>query len=150
MAKIDVTRHIKIVEKIPFVKNLSIRQIQQVLKAGNLETHPFGASLFRQGDKSLGLYILLAGELVVQDGNTEIARVKPVDIVGEMGVVSNEPRSATIKVTQEATLISVSKMQFDVLLKNDVDMAARIFRNMLDSLIGKLRSTNEHIKSGVL
>ena len=150
MAKIDVTRHIKIVEKIPFVKNLSIRQIQQVLKAGNLETHPFGASLFRQGDKSLGFYILLSGELVVLDGNTEIGHIKPVDIVGEMGMISNQPRSATIKVTKEATLINVPKMQFDALLKGDVDLAARVFRNMLDSLIGKLLTANEKIKKGVI
>ncbi|MFT5367563.1 MAG: CRP/FNR family cyclic AMP-dependent transcriptional regulator [Candidatus Latescibacterota bacterium] len=150
MAKIDVTRHLKIVEKIPFLKSLSVYQIQQLLKAGNIETHPFGHTLFRQGDRSVGLYILLVGELVVQDGKTEIARIKPADIVGEMGVVGNQPRSATVKVTQEATLIFVSKIQFDVLLKNDVDMAARVFRNMLDSLFAKLLTTNERIKTGVL
>lgn len=150
MAKIDINRHIKIVEKIPLVKNLSVYQLQQVLKAGNLETQPFGYTLFRQGDKSMGFYVLLSGELIVQDGNTEIATIKPVDIVGEMGMISNQPRSATIKVTKEATLINVPRMQFEVLLRNDVDMAARIFRNMLDSLIGKLLTANEKIKQGVI
>jgi CRP/FNR family transcriptional regulator, cyclic AMP receptor protein len=86
----------------------------------------------------------------VLDEKTEIARIKPADIVGEMGVVGNQPRSATVKVTQDATLIFVSKVQFDVLLKNDVDMAARVFRNMLGSLFEKLRTTNERIKKGVL
>jgi CRP-like cAMP-binding protein len=150
MAKIDVTRHIKIVEKIPFLQNLSVRQIQQVLKAGNIETFPAETVLFHQGDRSVGLYILLIGELAVLDGTIEIARIKPVDTVGEMGVISSEPRSATVKVTQEATLISIGKVQFEVVLKNDVDMAARIFRNMLESLFVKLRTTNERIKSGVL
>jgi hypothetical protein len=54
MAKIDVTRHLKIVEKIPFLKSLSVHQIQQLLKAGNIETHPFEHTLFRQGDRSVG------------------------------------------------------------------------------------------------
>ena len=84
------------------------------------------------------------------DEKTEIARIKPADIVGEMGVVGNQPRSATVKVTQDATVIFVSKVQFDVLLKNDVDMAARVFRHMLGSLFEKLRTTNERIKKGVL
>ncbi|MBT3211388.1 MAG: cyclic nucleotide-binding domain-containing protein [Planctomycetaceae bacterium] len=150
MAKIDINKHIKIVEKIPLVKTLSSYQLQQVLRCGNLGSEPFGYTLFRQGDKSLGFYILLSGELVVLDGNTEIGHIKPVDIVGEMGMISNQPRSATIKVTKEATLINVPKMQFDALLKGDVDLAARVFRNMLDSLIGKLLTANEKIKKGVI
>ena len=150
MAKIDINKHIKIVEKIPLVKTLSSYQLQQVLRCGNLGSEPFGYTLFRQGDKSLGFYILLSGELVVLDGNTEIGHIKPVDIVGEMGMISNQPRSATIKVTKEATLINVPKMQFDALLKGDVDLAARVYRNMLDSLIGKLLTANEKIKKGVI
>ena len=150
MAKIDINKHIKIVEKIPLVKTLSSYQLQQVLRCGNLGSEPFGYTLFRQGDKSIGFYILLSGELVVLDGNTEIGHIKPVDIVGEMGMISNQPRSATIKVTKEATLINVPKMQFDALLKGDVDLAARVFRNMLDSLIGKLLTANEKIKKGVI
>jgi CRP-like cAMP-binding protein len=150
MAKIDINKHIKIVEKIPLVKTLSSYQLQQVLRCGNLGSEPFGYTLFRQGDKSIGFYILLSGELVVLDGNTEIGHIKPVDIVGEMGMISNQPRSATIKVTKEATLINVPKMQFDALLKGDVDLAARVYRNMLDSLIGKLLTANEKIKKGVI
>lgn len=143
--KIDVTRHIKIVEKIPFVRNLSMHQVQQVLHIGRLETHPVGHMLCKEGEKSNAMFILLAGELAVKDGNVQLARIMPVDIVGEMGVITNQPRCATIDVIQDATLITVGKMQFDALLKQDVDMAARIYKNMLDSLSQKLRSNNERL-----
>lgn len=143
--KIDVKRHIKIVEKIPFVKNLSMHQVQQVLQAGHLETYPEGHILCKDGEKSNAMYILLAGELAVKDGNTLLARVVPVDIVGEMGVITNQPRCATIVVVRDVTTIKVAKMQFDALLKQDVDMAARIYKNMLDSLSQKLRSNNDRL-----
>ncbi|MDP6039908.1 MAG: cyclic nucleotide-binding domain-containing protein [Candidatus Latescibacteria bacterium] len=147
MAKqVDLTRHLKIVEKIPFVNGLSMHQVQQVLKAGSLETMSTGQMLCRDGEKSMALYILLAGELAVKDGDTELARIEPVDIVGEMGVVTNQPRCATIEVLRDVTMISVNKMKFDVLLKNDVDMAARIYRNMLNSLSQKLRTNNTRLK----
>ena len=90
--QVNLTRHLKIVEKIPFVKGLSLHQVQQVLKAGSLETMQAGQVLCRDGEKSTAIYILLAGELVVKDGDTEFARIEPVDIVGEMGVVTNQPR----------------------------------------------------------
>ena len=143
--KIDVTRHIKIVEKIPFVRNLSVHQMQQVLHIGRLETYSGGHVLCKEGEKSNAMFILLAGELAVKDGHTHLARIKPVDIVGEMGVITNQPRCATIEVITDATLITVGKMQFDALLKQDVDMAARIYKNMLDSLSQKLRSNNERL-----
>ena len=143
--KIDVTRHIKIVEKIPFVHNLSMHQVQQVLHIGRLETHAVGHLLCKEGEKSNAMFILLAGELAVKDGHMHLAHIVPVDIVGEMGVVTNQPRCATIEVVKDATLITVGKMQFDALLKQDVDMAARIYKNMLDSLSQKLRSNNERL-----
>ncbi len=143
--KIDITRHLKIVEKIPFVRNLSMHQVQQVLKIGRLETHPVGHVLCRDGEKSNAMFILLSGELVVKDGQTQLARIVPVDIVGEMGVITNQPRCATIEVVKDVTLINVGKMQFDALLKQDVDMAARIYKNMLDSLSQKLRSNNNRL-----
>ena len=71
-----------------------------------------------------------------------------MDIVGEMGVVTNHPRCATIEVLTDATVIMVGKMQFDALLKQDVDMAARVYKNMLDSLSQKLRSNNERLAEG--
>jgi len=143
--KIDVTRHIKIVEKIPFVRNLSMHQVQQVLNIGRLETYPVGHVLCKDGEKSNAMFILLAGELAVKDGHMHLARVMPVDIVGEMGVITNQPRCATIEVVKDVTLISVGKMQFDALLKQDVDMAARIYKNMLDSLSQKLRTNNDRL-----
>lgn len=143
--KIDVNRHLKIVEKIPFVRNLSMHQVQQVLHTGRLETFGVGHLLCKDGENSTAMFILLAGELAVKDGNTLLAKIEPVDIVGEMGVVTNQPRCATIEVTAPATVITVSKIQFDMLLKNDVDMAARIYKNMLDSLSKKLRTNNEKL-----
>lgn len=147
--KLDLTRHLKIVEKIPFVRNLSMHQVQQVLNAGRLETCAAGHILCKNGENSTEMFILLAGELAVKDGSKLLATVEPVDIVGEMGVVTNQPRCATIEVTKDSTLIKVTKIQFDALLKQDVDMAARIYKNMLDSLSQKLRSNNERLAETV-
>ena len=53
--KIDVTRHIKIVEKIPFLRGLSIHQMQQVLHTGHLETYSAGQILCSAGEKSMAM-----------------------------------------------------------------------------------------------
>ena len=140
--KIDLNRRIGIIQKIPLFAGLSLDQIQLILKATNLESLPVGHVLFKSGDKSTALYILLSGKLTVKDEDVEYGQIDPVDLVGEMGIVTDAVRSASVEVVQESTLLSVSKMRFDILMKNDVIMAAQIYRNMLDSIIQKLRTTN--------
>jgi CRP/FNR family cyclic AMP-dependent transcriptional regulator len=135
----------KIVQKIPLFQRLSFNQIQQVLHVGQMTTHPEGYLLCKDGDKSNAMFILLAGELAVKDGDLELARIKPVETVGEMGLISGEPRCASIEVVQQCTVILIGKMQFDALLRSDIDMASKIYKNVVDSLCQKLRENNTHL-----
>ena len=141
--------NLKIAEKIPFLRRLSPNQISKVLHAGQMNTYEAGRLLCKEGNKSTEMFILLSGELAIRDGDTELARVTPVEIVGEMGLVTNQPRSATIAVVQAATCLSINKIQFDVLLKNDIDMAVKIYKNMLDSLSQKLRNNNVRLSDNM-
>ena len=143
--EVDMPTNPKIVEKIPLFQKLSFNQIQQVLHLGQMKTYKEGNLLCKDRDKSNAMFILLAGELAVKDGDIELARVKPVEIVGEMGLISGEPRCATIQVAKECTVIYIGKMQFDVLLRTDVDMASKIYKNVVDSLCQKLRENNTYL-----
>ncbi len=149
-AKAESSVNLKVVEKIPFFRGLSFNQIRQVLQAGQLKSYQEGNVLCYNGDKSREIFILLAGELVVKDDDVELARIKPVEIVGEMGMITNEPRCASIEVVADATLMVIGKMQFDVLLKNDIDMAVKIYKNMIDSLSQKLRDNNIQLTKTLL
>ena len=104
-----------------------------------------GHILANDGDKSTAMYILLTGSLAIKSSEVELARVRAVDIVGEMGVVTNEPRCATIEVAEGASVMLISKIQFDAILRKDVDMAAKIYRNMVNSLCQKLRENNAQL-----
>ena len=132
----------KIIEKIPLFQGLSLRQVQGILQAGQVAKCSRGEVLCRDGDKSTEIFILLSGGLAVKNGNVELAAIKPVEIVGEMGAITGQPRCATVVVAEGSALIIISKIKFDVLLKNDVEMAAKIYKNMLNSLSQKLRDNN--------
>ena len=135
----------KIVEKIPFFHGLSPNQVRQILNAGQMSAYKQGHILAKDGDKSTEMYILLTGSLAIKSSEVELARVRAVDIVGEMGVVTNEPRCATIEVAEGASVMLISKIQFDAILRKDVDMAAKIYRNMVNSLCQKLRENNAQL-----
>ena len=85
----------KVIEKIPLFRGLSHHQVQQILKAGKLKAYGKGKFLFKDGAKSTEMYVVLAGELTVREGAVELARIQPVEIVGEMGVITSPSDSAT-------------------------------------------------------
>ena len=58
------------------------------------------------------------------------------------------PRCATIKATEDATLfviLAIHAVNFERLMSENVELAARFYRNMLVSLCTKLRQSNVHL-----
>ena len=104
-----------------------------------------GQILKTKGDKSTDMLILLAGELTIKRKNKELTSVTPVEIVGEMGLITGDPRSAQIEVSKDATLMLINKMKFDVILKRDALVAAKIYRNMLATLCSRLQKANDRL-----
>ena len=131
-----------IVRKIPFFKNLSPSQVRAILHVGQITSYSQDEIICRKGEKSNFLFILMSGELAVKDQDQELARIKSVDVVGEMGVVTGEPRCATLQAAQDAAVMLVRKIDLDRLLKNDPELASKIYRNMIDSLCRKLKENN--------
>ena len=50
-----------------------------------------------------------------------------------------------VEAAKNTTLLLISKMKFDVALKKDADAAAKIYKNMLNSVCNKLRQANARL-----
>ncbi|GEM_PF-869716 len=138
----------KMTQKVPFLQGLSAYQVRQFLQAGQVTRFKRGQLLCRAGDKSTAMFILVSGELAVKSGDVELSRIRPVDVVGEMGVITGMPRSATIEVAEDATLIAIRKMVFDLLIKKDLDLAGKVYKNVFESLCRKLEENKDQLARG--
>ena len=138
----QVTHRLRIAQKIPFLKDLSAGQVNRVLQSGNLQSVDAGKLLCKAGDHSSAMWVLLGGQLSIRDGETVLATIDAVDLAGEMGLITGLPRSATILVAQDAVVLQIQKLRLDALLKDDIDLERKLYRNMLQSLCGKLRQNN--------
>ena len=80
-----------------------------------------GEVIFRQGDPPDRLYSIGRGEaeVVREDpvrGETVIARLGPGDFFGEMGILGNAPRMATVRAVTELEVLSIHRSYFGPLL----------------------------------
>lgn len=139
-----------ITDKVPAFKGLTMGQIHKMLKAGEIITRSPGDILCREEDRSTEMFILLSGQLVATRSTVELTEVKSADIVGEMSLITGLPRSATLQVTEEATMFMIRREQFSSLLRENLDLAAKNYQNMLESLCGKLLEMDEKFVDGLL
>lgn len=81
-----------------------------------------GEVLFREGDPADVLYMLVSGALgvSVQGSHGEqwrIARVAPPETIGEMALISNAPRSATVTALRDSVLLTLARPDFERLIE---------------------------------
>ena len=134
---------VQVLRKIPIFKGLSPSQVKKILGLCAHKSYKVGYELCRNNTPSDEIYILLSGELVVVTGEgIRVATILPVTTVGEMGVITGEPRSATVEVSKPSNIFVVKKRIFDELLRNDSTVRATVYKNIIDVLCDKLNNDN--------
>jgi CRP-like cAMP-binding protein len=123
--------------------------VQELLQAGEPRTFAPGEALIRQGHAGDGLLILLEGSGYAQlqsgDGAYRIGRFSPGDVVGEMALVTREPRSADVIADTPVRALHVPTAAFDALAARHLELATmitdlvadRLGQSSLDGLGGK-------------
>ena len=136
-------RFIKILEKIPVFNELSVDQLQKILNICSKRICKKDETLCMAGEEGHEMYILIEGELKIAfpDGK-EISRIQPVGIVGEMGIFTEEPRSASVITHADCILLTITKNELMRLFQKDCFLAVRILMNVTKDLSQKLRKNN--------
>jgi CRP-like cAMP-binding protein len=102
-----------------------------------------GEELFKKGDVGRHMYIVKSGELQVIDGNHVFETVSTGGLVGEMALISEDPRSATVRAVAESTLVPIDQRRFAFLTQQTPFFAIRVMRLMSD----RLRKMNDRATS---
>jgi CheY-like chemotaxis protein len=138
---------VQVLRKIPIFKGLSPSQVKMVLSLCAHKSYKPGSQVCRSNTPSDEMYILLSGELVVVTvEGVRVATILPVTVVGEMGVITGQPRSATLEVGKPSNIFAIKKAKFDLMLRDERDMRSIIYRNLIDVLSGKLTNDNVRLR----
>jgi len=126
-----------------FMDRLSNADLIALAPRVRREQYPSGSVIFREGESSDALYIVRFGRLAVlkeeRNGHSTLLAYRgPGEIVGEMGVVSNQPRSASVVTVEDTELFRVTRDDFRSLLVEHPG----INRAILDVLSDRLRAAD--------
>ena len=98
-----------------------------------------GDILCREGEKATHLFILLEGRLQVVKEKRKITQVEPVDYVGEMALIEEKPRSATVIAIESCRLLKISADRFYDYFANQ----PKLLVSMLKTLSWRIRRDTE-------
>ena len=135
---------LNLVRKIPLFAGLQPSQVRELLSEGEVRKFRPSQLMCREGEESQFLFIVLRGKVAVQKDDTTVAHISAVEIVGEMGVITDSPRCATLFAEDDVTVMTIPKNRFNYAVGLDAEVAATIYRNVLHSNFGKLQAMNEH------
>jgi CRP/FNR family transcriptional regulator, cyclic AMP receptor protein len=99
--------------------------------------------LFEKGEAGHHMYVVQSGEVQVGGGNHYFESVPAGGIVGEMALISERPRSATVRAVKTSVVIPIDEKRFSFLVQQAPFFAIRVMRVMC----ARLEAMNERIAS---
>ncbi|MGO4175316.1 cyclic nucleotide-binding domain-containing protein [Bosea sp. TAF32] len=129
---------VRALRAVPIFANLDLARIKLLAFTSERAVFAAGDMLFEQGAESDAAYVVIAGRAEVLIGPRGsavwVSSVEAPAIVGEMGVVTGEVRSATIRATGELTALKLRKEVFTALMEEFPDMMLSVMRLMVKRL----------------
>ncbi len=106
------------------------------------EVYYKGQTIIEQGSEGFRAYFIERGkvEILIKDGGHQlkVAEMGAGDLFGEMALITNEPRSATVRAVEDSVLTVISKDEIESKIGSIKDKAIRALINVL---AGRLRNS---------
>ncbi len=93
-----------------------------------------GETIIRTGTKGDAMYVAFEGEIEIRAGNNELESGGPGTIFGEMALIDDAPRSATVVAKTECRLVEIDRRRFEFMVQETPYFALEVMRVMADRL----------------
>ncbi|MCR4296751.1 MAG: cyclic nucleotide-binding domain-containing protein [Elusimicrobia bacterium] len=123
----------RMLRKVEFFTPLTVGQLERVLPTVMLYAYDKGEAVFSQGRKGDAFYIVYQGSVEVRLRRwlvltTKIATLKTGDFFGEIALISDEPRTATIVAAERTLLFTLIADDFKFVLQENPGAAEEMKR----------------------
>jgi len=131
--------------------DISTEGMNDLLDGTEIRHYTSGEVLIEEGDEADGLHIVISGRLQVETLNDQsqtivLAEVRAPETVGELALLSDSVRTATVYATRESTVAFLNKSLFDELIVQQPHMLAPLSKLIVQRHIEKSKRTRDIAK----
>jgi CRP-like cAMP-binding protein len=127
--------YFEFLKDIEYFKPIDEKQLQMIHQACTLETYDKGRVVISEGEMKEKFYIVFEGAVEVlknyaQKDQSLLAQLKPGDMFGELSLIDDLPRSATVITSKASRLLTINKAEFERLISESAQISFSIMKWM--------------------
>lgn len=125
-------------KRVPLFSGVEPAKLKLLAFTSDRVSYDAGQVLFHQGDEGDAAYVILSGtaDVLVESeaGPIKVAEIEPNAIVGEIAILCDVSRTATVKATERLEALRIRKEHFLRMLRENPEMTIEIVRVLADRL----------------
>lgn len=156
--KMDTVNALSTVERVLFLRRVQLfeklppEDLQQIAAVAEEMTFGDGETIATQGEPGIMLYIIVSGEILVTNVDDagqeiELGRRQPGEYVGEMAIISDEVRMATLTAVGPVRTLSISQNQFKEILRFRPEVALAVMAGLTQRLREQMHPATTVVES---
>lgn len=118
---------LEMLRSVSLFETLSGKELQAIEQLADTVDVPAGHVLMRQGASGGEMFVIASGGVVVERNGREINRLGPGSVVGEMAILSEGPRNATVTTSEPSTLFVLAHREFHSLMDQSAEVRKCVF-----------------------
>jgi CRP/FNR family transcriptional regulator, cyclic AMP receptor protein len=125
--------------KVPIFSECTKRELTIISRAAKEVSHKEGTVIAREGERGVGLFLILEGQCNVTIGGKTKAKLGSGDFFGEVALLDGGPRTATVTAMTPVRLVGITGWVFRGLLMEHPSIALKT----LEAVAGRLRAVSK-------
>jgi CRP-like cAMP-binding protein len=138
----QVTQNLQTIRHIALFMDLGDADLVRVFNKFRAVEYEPGAVVIREGDNTDSMFVIVEGDVQVQRGGKVMASLGRGAHFGEMGLLNQRPRSATVTVTSKTQALILDRAAFNEVLREDTGLAAKLLYKLAQILSLRLDESN--------
>lgn len=126
---------------VPLFRDLPKKTLNRLARVAVPRTFKAGDEIVHEGDRGAGFFLITGGKVEVVRGDTRLNTLGQGDFFGEMALLDEHPRSATVRALEDTNCLAMSRWDFVSELRANPDLAV----DMLQVLSRRVRQLDERL-----
>ncbi len=133
--------YIEHLRRVTLFAGLSKKELGLVAGAGTEVDVTAGTVIMEQGHHGVDAFVILKGTFVVRRNGRKLAELSAGDIFGELALLDDGPRSATVECTSNGSVLAIHRGEFRLVL----DEIPALSHKLLAAMAGRIRNLDRTV-----
>ena len=120
--------------QVPLLSRVPPKELQRLDKRMSSRTFAEGETAVEEGQPGAGFWLIESGEADVSIGGTQIRRLGPGDYFGEVALIDDGPRSATVVAASELRCRGIAAWEFKSFIGEHPEAAWAVMQTLASRL----------------